>query len=519
MNFVQVRGDRRLLSVVSTAIALCLAALLAFSSRAEAAETIFWDNYNGSPDSISFANVDGTGGGVLTNFGAEPLSNPEGMALDVAGGRIFVAGTGNGEHGQILYANIDGSGGGVLNTGAAPLEDPLGVAIDPATGTIYWANGGNESSDPGSIAWAKLDGSGGGLVNTTGATVEKPYKMALDAVHGRLYWQNTTGPTGNSISYADLNGTGSGNLTITGTSPISADGLAVDPAAGRLYWVNSNEFEGISYTGLDGGPGGDLVSTGVFNGPYGIAFDPSIGRFYWGNYDNGTKAANAIGVQDLAGPGGGITIGTAEVNGPQDPVVLKAPVAGGAPAVARTSSRSELSCSPGTWPSYPSSYVYAEPRGYAYQWTKNGAAIAGATSATLAATAPGSYACTVAATNQAGATTQTSAAVRVKAAKLKLTTRKKARTKSGKVVEFKLKAVNQGDLRTGKAKVCVKLPKSAKRALQAPKCKSLGKLKGRAKKSVTLKVKVKASAAGSYKVKFQVRGASGKAAKSKIIVE
>jgi len=123
------------------------------------------------------------------------------------------------------------------------------------------------------------------------------------------------------------------------------------------------------------------------------------------------------------------------------------------------------------------------------------------------------------ASNSQGSTAQTSAAANVKAAKIKLTTKKKAKADAGDLVAFKVKAVNQGDLAAKKgAKLCVKLPKAAKDDLKAPKCKKLG-LKGRGKKTLTLKVKVKPAAdEGTDKLTFQVKGSAGKAAKSKIVV-
>jgi len=149
---------------------------------------------------------------------------------------------------------------------------------------------------------------------------------------------------------------------------------------------------------------------------------------------------------------------------------------------------------------------------------KNGKAVGGATAATFTAKSPGKYSCTVTAANQAGSAAQASAAVNVKAAKLKLTTKKKAKAEAGDLVKFKVKAVNQGDLKPKNAKLCVKLPKAAKDDLKAPKCKKLG-LAGRGKKTLTIKIKVKGGAdEGGDKLTFQVKGAAGKAAKSKILV-
>ena len=40
----------------------------------------------------------------------------------------------------ISYANLDGSGGDVLNTAGVTITDPTGVSLDPAAGRIYWSN-------------------------------------------------------------------------------------------------------------------------------------------------------------------------------------------------------------------------------------------------------------------------------------------------------------------------------------------------------------------------------------------
>ena len=138
--------------------------------------------------------------------------------------------------------------------------------------------------------------------------------------------------------------------------------------------------------------------------------------------------------------------------------------------------------------------------------------------AAFEAQSPGSHTCTATATNHVGSDSQTSAAVEVKAAKIKLTTKKKAKGEPGHLVTFKVRAVNQGDLKPKSAKVCVELPKAAKVDLKRPKCKKLGRLKGRAKKTVRIKVKVKPGADGTDKLIFQVKGSAGKAAASKIVV-
>jgi hypothetical protein len=497
-------------------ISLAVFAALVFATRAQATELVYWDNYEANPDNVAFANIDGSGGGLLNLTGGQ-LVGPEGMAYDTVTNRLFVANEA-GTTGQILAINLDESGAAPFTAPGAPVEEPEGVALDPATRTIYWLN-----TEGDSIAWANLDGTAGGVLNTTGADLEEACcRIAIDPVGGRIYWVDE-GPNPNTIGFANLNNTGGvGTLNLAGSTVAPSDsGLAVDSAGGRIYFVGGVGSNEVGYANLNGTGGGDVATTGaIINEPWGIAFDPSLGRLYTGNYNNGEVRTGAIGIVNLAGTGGGISPQTAPVKSPQDPVILKSPSGAGAPVVTRAKDlRSSLSCSTGSWAAdYPGGFVYQAPRTFAYQWTRNGVAVAGAIAPTFAAQSPGSYGCTVSATNQVGAAAQISAAVNVKAAKVKLTTKRKAHANPGHTVTFKVKAVNQGDLKSKSAKVCVKLPKSAKGALKASKCKSLGKLKGRGKKSATLKIKVLPSAGGTYKVTFQVKGSAGKAAKSKIIV-
>jgi hypothetical protein len=517
MNLVSERRDQRLIAVGSVLITLAFVALLAFASRAQATETILWDNYDAN--NVAFADITGSGGGLLNLTGAT-LQSPEGMAYDSATNRLFIASSGESNDGAIISVNLSGSGGSVFSVPGAPVEVPEGIAVNPVNQTLYWANAKEGAN---TIGWARLDGSAGGILNTAGTTVESPYKLTVDPVNGRVYWVNTKASPF-TIGYANAdNSGGGGTLDLSGaTPPTSMRGLVVDPAGGRLYWL-SGVGQRISYVSLAGGGGGDIDLTGAFyNGPYGLALDPSISRLYWGNYSQGKETVNAIGFAGTGGGGfGGITPVTAPVDGPQDPVILKSPTGTGAPTITRDpKNRAALTCSSGSWAAdYAGSFVYQAPNAFAYQWLRNGKAVSGATAATFTAKSPGSYTCAVTATNQTGSAAQTSGATNVKASKVKLSTKKKAKADAGDLVTFKVKAVNQGDLKPKNAKVCVKLPKAAKDDLKAPKCKKLGQLNGKAKKTVTLKIKVKPAAdEGTDKLTFQVKGSAGKAAKSKIVV-
>jgi hypothetical protein len=118
----------------------------------------------------------------------------------------------------------------------------------------------------------------------------------------------------------------------------------------------------ISFTGLNGGVGTDLSTTGAM------------------------------------------------IRKPSFPALLKAPAPAGAPTVSGASAPgSTLSCSQGSWaPDLLSSFLYRAPQGFAFQWSRDGADLPGATVSTVTADTPGNYTCRVTAQNHAGSSSQTS---------------------------------------------------------------------------------------------------------------
>jgi DNA-binding beta-propeller fold protein YncE len=494
-------GGRRPL-LLAAAITFAVLAVLAIAARAQATETIYWDNYDAN--GLASADITGSGGGEVPLTGVK-LNSPEGLAFDPSSGRIYVA---NFEEDQIAWANIDGSGGGVLTVPGMTVDEPCGVAVDPATRTIYWAN-----ESLGSIGWARLDGSAAGVLNTTGATIEEPCRPAIDTANKRLYWFNYGTE---AFASADLAGGGGGaDLALSGGAPTpgTSHGLDIDPAAGRLYWLDSS-LKKVLWANVSGVGGGEVDITGsTFNGPYGLAFDPSSARFFWGNYGNGKERTGAIGTAGLTPGGiGGISPVAAPVEGIQDPIVLKSPAGTAAPAV--TQNVAALSCSQGSWsPDYPGSFVYGAPTSYSYQWLLNGQAVPGATSSSLTATAAGSYSCAVTGKNLSGSASQTSAATStVTAATLGVALKStKAQAKAGKTVSVKFAISNAGDLSSVPIQVCAaKLTKRAKKGLVAPKCAAVAPLGHAGATVATLKVKTKKTAKGTYKFTTQVKGATVK---------
>jgi hypothetical protein len=523
---VEPSGSRHRPAFLAGAIAIVSFALLSIAAHARASETVYWDNYGASPATIGFANIDGTGGGVLNNASLQlpgtevEIENPEGLAYDPANGRIYIANSGED---NILWINTDGTGAGVLETGVALVNAPEGIAVDPKTQTVYWANTGPASS----IGYASADGGNGGLLNTAGATSAGIYKIALDTVNGRVYWLGK----GGLVSYANLNGTGGADVPVPATEAITGwTAINVDPATNRLYVLGQNASGGegilvLSTVGL-GGSVIQLEDPVTFDDPYGLAFDPAKGRFYWANYGHDEEREGAFGTTTPAGgPATPITIATAPLKSPQDPVIVKSPVGVGAPRV--TASGTQLSCSQGDWEAdSPGSYVYAAPSGYAYQWSKDGAAIGGATGSSFTVTATGSYSCAVTASNRSGSASQSSSGTTVTieqpvvpaALRLKPASKKAVKVKAGKVAVVKVDLTNGGGTAAGAVKVCGKLTKQAKKGLVAPKCVSVKSVPAGKTVVAKLRVKTRTTAKGTYKFTVLVKGAAVKSTTAKVQV-
>src|SRR4051794_34779246 len=129
-----IRGQGKRVRVAALA---CLALLMLAgwaSPSANAANRIYWANFDFNSNAIASGNLDGSG--TASNLFIEgPGTDPLGVAIDPAANRIYWA---DQTAGTIRVANLDGSG--------APLtlfsgEDyPGGVQIDPAANKIYWAD-------------------------------------------------------------------------------------------------------------------------------------------------------------------------------------------------------------------------------------------------------------------------------------------------------------------------------------------------------------------------------------------
>ncbi len=454
---------------------------LVIACTARAADSIYWANAENN--TISHANLAG-GGGAAVPIASPFVDTPVGLAVDAANGKLYWANPAEAKvvPPSIGSANLDGSGAGLLNLAGAPQQSPSALAIDVKAGRVYWS----DESTPG-IFFANLSGGAVGTIDTTGVTLEDPNNLVVHPAAGKIYWEDK-----GSIAFANLGGGGSGGLLDLGATPIELAGTAIDASSNRIYWVDA-ETDTIHFTSLSGGAGGVVDTTGaVLREPVGLAIDPEAGRIYWADF-----LSNTIGFASLKGGGGGQLDTTgATPSGPVSAILLKTPLAAAPPLVkGRPRGGSQLTCE-STWAGdLVESFLYRAPRTVAYQWLRNGQPIAGATATTVEANIVGRYTCQATATNFAGPTTATSAAIDVRAAlKLgKLRLNPVAGTATLKVAAFgagKLTLTGAGVKR------------------QSVKARSSAQLKIRPKPSV--KKRLKQNARARVKVRITFRPTGGK---------
>jgi hypothetical protein len=379
-------GLATLLALAAVAIATAL--LPAGAGAADGpGGLIYWTNEGGS---IGTGNLDGSG--VAALFGGEGA--PCGVALDPAAGKMYWA---NFSSGQIRVGNLDGSG--TASTVFNDTGSVCGVAVDRAAGKIYWAN-----FSANAIRVANLDGSGAATLFQE-AQSTGPSGVAIAA--GKIYWTNQLS---DELRSGNLDGSGVSTLfgpTDAGDNPI---GLAVDPAAGKVYWsvLASLDLGEVRMGNLDG-TGASALYTGE-TGAAGIALDAAEGKLYWGSWRGGTIRRGSL---------DGIDAPTTLFLGqslPLLPALLRAPQAGEQlPAITGGANLGDaLNCSQGSWkPDLLGSFLFRAPSTFAYQWQLDGSDIPGANGPSFTFTQAGDYTCRVTAANQAGSSSQISAAVTV----------------------------------------------------------------------------------------------------------
>jgi low density lipoprotein receptor-related protein 5/6 len=235
-------------------------------------------------------------GGNIESLVSTGNGTVQDIALDINDGRMYWSNLGSD---YIRRANLDGSDAiDWLST-----TNPGGLAIDPAGGKIYWA------ADSGAFKRADL-GTGGNVITTTISDGDI-MDIALDIAAGKMYWtDNDT----HRVQRANLDGSDIEDLAFT--EPGDPWGLDLDIAAGKIYWVE-RVTNRLRRANLDGS-NVELVALGL-DEPRHMALDTEAGKAYWveagaRNRIKKISIGKSIGVDGVSNSAAGMGVrGTGEI--------------------------------------------------------------------------------------------------------------------------------------------------------------------------------------------------------------
>ena len=234
---------------------------------------------------IKRMNFDGTALVTVTISGAvtSPGTNIRGVALDLAGGRMFWADNGND---RIFRSALDGSGATILLALPSGSSFPADVRLDPAGQFVYFCD-----QQRNILQRAGFDGTGLTTVIDT-LNGNQPYFLDLVPAAGKLYW---SGFASGSVYRANLDGSGFETI-VTGNN--NARGVCVDSAAGMIYWINRDDkkVHRCPLSALPVNVGTSPAVQTLYQGldtPHGLVLDVPAGKLYWA--DTGSNAGTGLG--------------------------------------------------------------------------------------------------------------------------------------------------------------------------------------------------------------------------------
>ena len=149
------------------------------------------DAGSGGTKANGTATADGGDAGSLQN-GAPNGGIDATVTVPTVGKLFWLAIIGN----EVLSANETGANAAPLVSGQG-ISAPDGIGVDVAGGKMYWTNMGTLTDSPhtpaGSLQRANLDGSGVEVLLQPGATTNTPKQLQLDLAHGKIYWSDREG--------------------------------------------------------------------------------------------------------------------------------------------------------------------------------------------------------------------------------------------------------------------------------------------------------------------------------------
>ena len=243
-----------------TGIMIIAIAWLALGEQAIAQSTMYWTSE--ATATIQRSNLDGS---QVTGLVPAEADDPNGLALDIAGGRMYWT---DFHAAKIQRANLDGSG--VEDLVTTGVVSPSAIALDVAAGKMYWTD-----FDAKKIQRANLDGSQ--VEDVVIDLPSSPLAIMLDTALGRVFWSDFDT---NKLRRANLDGTGVRELETIGAAAF--DGLALDMAGGKIYWTDFDAAK-IQRANFNGTNVEDLISTGLVS-PVAVVLDVAGGKMYWSDF-------------------------------------------------------------------------------------------------------------------------------------------------------------------------------------------------------------------------------------------
>jgi hypothetical protein len=336
-------------------LAASLGALLALAAPARA-QVYFTTFFAEGGTGVERAGLDGSG---LQSLQFEPIGFADGIALDVAAGKMYWTET---SAGAIWRANLNGSEAQTVLIDSG--REPLGIALDLAHEQLYF-------TDLEGVKRARLDGTGVELITKEAARGF----IALDLATQQMFWADW--PSG-TIRTAPM--TGTPLVTSNDKGQPCPFGIALDETNGSLYWLGLEVKErpkceksaAIVRAKLDGSSPEAIVKRPGAGFEGGLAVDPVVGRLYWTEaegHDLRSASLSGGGESVLLGTGGDFPVAIAVESSDPHPLNRTAPLVEGSAAVG-----APLYCNPGSW-------TGIGPISFSYQWAPAGGnPIEGATS-------------------------------------------------------------------------------------------------------------------------------------------
>ena len=358
MRAPRARSATVLAAATALAAALFLLLALAPEARAQVYFTAFFEQ---GGTGIERAGFDGS---QLQSLAFQPIGFADGIALDVAAGKMYWTET---SAGTIWRANLNGSEAQTILIDAG--REPLGIALDVPHEQMYW-------TDSEGVKRAKLDGTGVELLTKE----EARGFIALDLATRQMLWADWP-----SLTIREAPMTAAPLVTSIIKGQPCPFGIAVDEAHGEVYWLGLEVKEkpkceksaAIARAKLDGSGLETIVKRPGAGFEGGLAVDPVAGRLYWTEaeaHDIRSAKLDGTGENVLFGTGGDFPTGLAVESSDPHPLDTAPPAIEGSAVVG-----SPMYCNAGSW-------TGTGPISFSYQWTlANGVALEGATTSTLVA--------------------------------------------------------------------------------------------------------------------------------------